>query len=282
VIAPPRWAERWLERRLHPDERQEVLGDLAEQFQHRAASSGLRAARRWYWRQALSLAIGFGVHRRDIISTDHERTRGRWLLANAASDWRYACRSLVASRGTTTVALLTLVLSLGLSTAVFSLTNSLLLKPLPYPNADRLVRLAEARPSFGPNPGPSALPESGGDASDMAIGQFMSMKTIEAVTPYDVRGRTVATPKGTEQRKTAEVGGSFFDLLGTTPLQGRLFVKEDSSPDAPPSVVVSETFWREVLDGRADIVGQPLVVDQTSYRVLGVTNGDECFRCGRR
>ena len=277
MSAPPRWAERWLERRLHPDERAEVLGDLAEQYQQRAASLGPRAARAWYWRQALALAVGFGIHRRDIVSTDHERTRGRWFLSNAVSDLRYAVRSLVASRGSTTVALLTLALSLGLSTAVFSLTNSLLLRPLPYPDADRLVRLAEARPAFGPTPGAPALPEAGGDASDMAIGQFMSMKTLNAVVPYDVMGRNVTTPKGTEQRKTAEVGGSFFDVIGGIPLRGRLMVKDDSSPDAPPSVVISESFWREVLDGREDIAGQSLVVDDKPYRVLGVAGGEVRF-----
>jgi hypothetical protein len=277
VSAPPRWAERWLERRLHPDERQELLGDLAEQFQHRVAAIGVRAAHAWYWRQALSLAVGFGVHRRDIVSTNHERTRGRWFLSNAAGDWRYAWRSLTASRGTTVVALLTLALSLGLSTAVFSLTNSLLLKPLPYPNADRLVRLAEARRATGPTPGPSVLPEAGGEASDMAIGQFVSMKTVEAVTAYSVTGRTVTTSKGTEQQTTAEVGGSFFDLLGAAPVLGRLFVASDSNLDSPPSVVISESFWREVFDGRLDVVGQSLVVDDKPYRVLGVVKGEVRF-----
>jgi putative ABC transport system permease protein len=277
VSAPPRLAERWLERRLHPDERQELIGDLAEQFQHRVATAGSRAARRWYWRQALSLAVGFGLYRRDLISTNHERTRGRWLLWNAAADWRYAWRALVSSHGTTIVALLTLTLSLGLSTAVFSLTNSLLLKPLPYPDADRLVRLAEARPAFGPTAGAPRLPDTGGDVSDMAIGQFMTMKSIEAVTPYDVSARTVTTSKGTEQRKSAEVGGSFFDLLGTIPVQGRLFVKEDSDPNAAPSAVVSESFWREVLDGRSDVVGQPLMIDEKPYQLIGVAKGDVRF-----
>ena len=277
VASPPRWAEAWLERRLHPDERHEVLGDLAEQFQHRVTTLGHAGARRWYRRQAFALAVGFSVHRRDIISTDHERTRGRWFLWNAAADWRYAWRALIASRGTTVVALLTLTLSLGLSTAVFSLTNSLLLRPLPYPNADRLVRLAEARPAVGPSRRAPSLPEAGGDASDMAIGQFSAMKTLDAVVSYNVDGRTVTTAKGTEQRKAAEVGGAFFDLLGSTPRHGRLFVRDDSNPDATPSAVISESFWREVLDGRADIAGQSLVVDQKPYRVLGVVGGEVRF-----
>jgi predicted permease len=121
------------------------------------------------------------------------------------------------------------------------------------------------------------LPEAGGEASDMAIGQFVSMKTVEAVTAYSVTGRTVTTSKGTEQQTTAEVGGSFFDLLGAAPVLGRLFVASDSNLDSPPSVVISESFWREVFDGRLDVVGQSLVVDDKPYRVLGVVKGEVRF-----
>ena len=140
MSAPPRLAVHWLERRLHRDERHELIGDLTEQFQLRVALDGERRARRWFWREAISLGLGFALHRRDVISTAHERTRGHWFLWNASSDWRYAWRSLWGARGATLIALLTLTYSLGLSTAVFSLSHSLLLRPLPYPEADRLVR----------------------------------------------------------------------------------------------------------------------------------------------
>jgi hypothetical protein len=63
MIAPPRLAQRWLEWRLHPDERHEILGDLSEEFQHRVVRAGAAAARRWYWRQATVLFWGFTVHR---------------------------------------------------------------------------------------------------------------------------------------------------------------------------------------------------------------------------
>ncbi|MCC7184603.1 MAG: ABC transporter permease [Acidobacteria bacterium] len=274
--APPRLVVSWLERRLHPDERHELIGDLTEQFQVRVQRDGIGRARRWFWREAMALGLGFALHRRDVVSMAHERTRGRWLLWNAASDWRYAWRSLWGARGATTIALLTLTCSLGLSTAVFSLTNSVLLQPLPYPSADRLVRMAEAQPEHGPaaTSRTPVLPASGGSLSDTAVGQFIEhATTLEAVTAYTSSERPVSTPRGAQQRITAEVGTSFFDLLGVAPRRGRLFVQADGARDAPPSVVISESFWREALDAREDIIGTTLQIDQTQHVIVGVAAG---------
>jgi putative ABC transport system permease protein len=265
---------------LHPDERQELLGDLTEQFQRRVETHGARTARWWFWREALSLGWGFSWHRRDVISTAHERSRGHWLLWNAASDWRYAWRALWGARGATVVALLTLTLGLGLSTAVFSLTNSLLLRPLPYPSADRLVRLAEAQRPGGPLAASAAavMPPAGGRLSDTAAGVFIaSATTLEAVTPYATGTRVVTTPAATEQRPYAEVGPAFFDVLGVTPRLGRLFVREDGRRESPAAVVLSERFWREALGSREDVVGSSITISDTPHLVLGVARGAITF-----
>ena len=147
MTRPPALAERLLARTLHPDEREELLGDLQEQFDRRVVADGAVRARRWYWRQAIGLAWGFARDRRDVVSTSHERRRGRWAASNVALDARDAWRSLRASRAFATVAILTLTLGIGLSTAVFSLVDGVLLEPLPYPEADRIVRLAEFPPA---------------------------------------------------------------------------------------------------------------------------------------
>lgn len=270
MIAPPRLAVRWLEHRLHPDERADILGDLIEQF-HRRAAGNPRAARRWFWRQTLALVWGFAIRRRDVVSTTHERTRGIWLLRNAGSDWRYALRSLVAGRGATVAAFLVLALGLGLSTTVFSVINSLLLRPLDFANADRLVRLAEARPPRGPASGAPVLNPSGGEMSDVAIGQFIqTARQLDAVSPYGTTGRNVTTAAGTEQRSIAEVGTRFFDLTGITPLEGRLFQDADGRRDAPEVVAIGERFWRDELGGRRDAIGQTLTIDQKPYAIVGV------------
>ncbi len=280
MSAPPRLPVRWLERCLHPDERQELIGDLSEQFQARVQSHGAHSARRWFWRQTIVLLWGFALRRRDVISHDHERTRGRWLLQNAASDWRYAWRSLVSARGASLVALLTLTLSLGLSTAVFSIANGLLLRPLPYPDADRLVRLAEAQVARGPQATSqgAVLPESGGTLTDMAAGQFIQWaKTLQHVTPYTTGGRVLALPAGAEQRAYAQVGTGFFDLVGGVPRRGRLFIEADGRREATPSIVLSERLWRDHFQSRDDVVGALVMVDQTPHQVLGVVAGDIRF-----
>lgn len=279
MTTPPRLAVRWLERRLNPDERQDLVGDLTEQFHARVARHGRRAAARWFWRESLALAWGFSWRRRDVVSAAHERVRVRWFLSNAAMDWRHAWRALRASRGSAISAMLTLTVTLGLATSLFSVTNGLLLRPLPYPAPDRLVRLTEAEidrspyaTSFAP-----VMPESGGRLSDVAIGLFASATTITHLTPYSLVGRAVTTAAGTEQRVCAEVGVGFFELLGLQPERGRLFIAADAGADAAPTVVLSETFWRDVLESRDDIVGTTLVIDQVPHMIAGVADGSPRF-----
>jgi predicted permease len=280
MTAPPKLALRWLEAQLHPDERQELIGDLAEQFHTRVERDGVFTARWWFWRQSLALLWGFNIRRRDVVSSAHERTRGRWLLGNAAMDWRYAWRAVWASRGASLIALLIITVSLGLATTVFSISNGLLLRPLPFPSADRLVRLTEAQVDRSPDATSSqpTLPLAGGRVSDTAIGVFSgSASTLELITPYSTGARTVTTAMGAEHRTYAEVGVGFFDLLGVSPLRGRLFVNADGERSAQVGVVLSESLWRRAFGAREDIVGTTMLVEETTVVVLGVAAGQISF-----
>lgn len=279
MIAPPRLATRWLERCLHPDERDELIGDLTEQFRRRALRNA-GAARRWYWRQALALTWRFTISRRDVISTMHERTRGPWALGNAATDWRYAWRSLRASRGFLAVAILSMTFGIGLSSAVFSLVDGILLKPLPYPQADRIVRLSESAAPTGVFARLAEMDDSPRKvgASDIAIGAWSSSsKALELVTPISSDDQNVTTAHGVEQVHVTTVGGAFFDVLGVQAIAGRLLQVADSVRGAPPAVVVSDGFWRRALDGRADIVGSTLTIEQDAWTIVGVAPGVIAF-----
>ena len=234
TTAPPSRATRLLARRLHPDERDELIGDLQEQFTQRARDAGAFRARIWYWRQAWSLVWGFSMQRRDVISTRHERTRGTWAAANAVTDARHAWRSLRHSRSFALVALLTLTCGIGLSTAVYSLVLGILVNPLPYANADRLVRLTEFAPG-------RAVTAESGSVSDVALGIWTSMDTALAkISPYTDNAITVVGPEGAANVSVADVGADFFTILAMPPLAGRVLLPSDMAADTAPVAVISE------------------------------------------
>jgi putative ABC transport system permease protein len=264
VTRPPRRAVQILERRLHPDERDELLGDLEEQFRRRERDRSAAAARWWYWRQALALLWGFGVSRRDLVSTSHERTRGRWAAGNLRADVRYAFRSLHRAPSFALVALLTLTSGIGLSTAVFSLVGAILVTPLPYAHPDRIVRLAEARPG-------EPLPPAGGQLTDTAVGLWLSHhEALDALAPYSSDGVTVALPSGPANVVVADVGAAFFQILERPPLAGRLLRPADAAASAPPVAVISDRLWQSAFARRADAVGSTVVIDNRAREVVGV------------
>ena len=136
IDEPPRLAA-WLLRHLLPLDRQNevVRGDLLEEFRRRAALQTLgsvRAARLWYWREALSLLFrGHGY--KNMLTLD-----------NLLQDLRFACRSYAKAPSFTALVVLTLALGVGSSTAIFSIVNGILLRPLPLAEADRLMWISEA------------------------------------------------------------------------------------------------------------------------------------------
>ena len=272
-MQPPRAAQRLLEWRLQPDERDELVGDLDEQFRQRAAAGGAGAAGRWYWIQTMALLWGFFVHRRDLISTAHQRTRAGWMLRGVGHDWRDAVRGLRHSPGFALVAILTIAFAIGLSTAVFSLVHGILLQPLPYEHADRLVRLAEFNPRSplqGLRAGRVGVEVTGGTLADTTIGQWLATgQTLDAVVPMSTNGRNVLTPAGTEQRTIGEVGSAFFEALSVRPLAGRLLQAADAAPHAPKAAVVSASFANEIDDG-SGVIGDALSVGDETFTVVGV------------
>lgn len=270
MTRPPRLASRLLAWRLHPDERDELLGDLDEQFAARAARDGHPAARRWYWRQALSLAWGFARDRRDLISRTHERRRGAWLAGNLRHDWGYALRSLRHSPAFAFVAVSTLTFGIGLSTAVFSLVDGILLRPLPYPQADRIVRLGQVRPESALEMALGGV-ESAGSLADVTLGLWLEeARALELMTPYSTTAQNVRTPRGTRQISTATVGPDFFTLFGIRPEAGRVFGAADANAEAPLVAVISRRFQTREFGAGEDAIGAVLRIEQDDHTIVGV------------
>jgi predicted permease len=196
-----------------------------------------------------------------------ERLRELWQLRsfeNFGRDVNFAARLLRKSPGFTAVALLTLALGVGANTAVFSMINGLLLRPLPVPHSDRLAVLGFDR--GGPNTNYS-FPEPVFRGLERRHSVFDGVFAFDHVN-LQVRGRD-----GNENVAGQFVSGSFFPTLETVPLLGRTLTPDDDRKGGDPAgfgVVISEHFWKNWFDGAPDVVGRKLTVDNTVFTVVGV------------
>lgn len=175
-------------------------------------------------------------------------------------DLRFAFRTLGRSPGYTIVGLLTLVIGIGASTAVFSVVNGILLRPLPFPEPDRLVSVREV--------------SSSGFEMDAAWRNFLDYRqrarTMETLVALGRGGRSTVLGAGEPLRLgVAPVSSGFFRMLGVQPVHGRGFTAEDHRPGAEPVIVISEGLWRSHL-GRRPVEKIRLGVGGFDTRVVGV------------
>jgi predicted permease len=262
-----RAVERILARLVPRRWRESIAGDLEEDRRAREAA-GRRAGAGWMLRH------GGGIVLRLLIE---ETRRGTWDRESAASgsarrfdasawtaDARYALRVLMRAPGFTAVSIATLALSIGLSTAVFSLAHGVLMRPLPFERSERIVRIAEFDGSQAP-------PVSGGAVSDTLIGMLaQGTRSFAAVSHVAVAGRPVRLPGGAVLVSGAEVGSQFFSVFPARPVAGRLFAASDGAPSAPPVVALSEAFWRASLDADPGVIGRALLVQDVMREVVGI------------
>jgi putative ABC transport system permease protein len=179
------------------------------------------------------------------------------------NSFRYAIRSLLKSPGFTVTAVLILGIGIGANTAIFSLVNGVLLKPLPYPRAERLFHLH--RPFKNSDDGWFDYP----DFADYCAVQH-SFVALAAYTwdAFNLGGRGAA-----EQVPGLYVSGAFFKVMGRPFLLGRPFDEAEDRPDAAPVVVLSEHFWRTHFNANPNIVGTPVLLNSRTFQVVGVTPG---------
>jgi len=204
---------------------------------------------------------------------DESRDVRRLSIIDSIAQLRYAARSLWRARTFTVATITTIALGTGAGCAVFTLVNSVLLQPLPYPDSDRLVGLWHAFPGMN-------MP-----AVRQSPGTYVSYRTLaksfESVGAYsDEISATVtyADPGVAPERvPMARVAGSIFAMLRTRPAMGRLIVDADEQPGAPPVVVIGESFWRERLNGTPAVLGQRLRVDGVDREIVGVLPASFAF-----
>lgn len=200
------------------------------------------------------------------VSLIKQVTREMWgwaSLEQLVQDLRYGIRVLLKSPGFTTVAILTLALGIGANTALFSVVNGVLLKPLPYPHPEQLVALDESKPNF--DTGSISFP----NFRDWQKGnRTFSNMTISRGYSFNLTGQGEA-----EQLRGRFITSDFFAVLGVNPLMGREFAPREDDIGAAPIAMISEPLWRRKFSASQDVLGRTLSLDGTSYTIVGVVPG---------
>ena len=196
-------------------------------------------------------------------------------MRNFLQDLRYAGRTLRRSWALTLVIVASLAIGIGANTAIFSVVNALLLKPLPFPEADRLVALWLRSPGINiPQDWPSP-------------GHYLDLqqenRSFEVMSISRGRVGTLIGPDQTERVESLETSSSLFPLLGARAVHGRLLKADEDVPGQPPVVILSYGFWQHAFGGDPTIVGKPITLNglgtgagdgRNRFEVVGVLDRD--------
>ncbi len=174
-------------------------------------------------------------------------------------DIRYGIRGLIKRPGFTTVAVLTLALGIGANSAIFSVLNAVLLRPLPYADADRIVRIEETEGKGGMGVSPPNL-----------LDFQQQNQTLESIAGY-ARGSFILTGAGEPLRvQSCEISADLFSVLGVKPLIGRSFLAADERPGQDRFALISHGLWQSRFGGNHALLNQQITLDGLSYTVAGV------------
>jgi putative ABC transport system permease protein len=189
-----------------------------------------------------------------------EATMQRALLfQDLVQDVRIAIRSLWRAPVLALTIVATVGIGMGATAAIFSAIDAALLRPLPYAQPDRLVRIYTDAPPF---------------KFRLSVADYLTLRDqqdqFEQTATYTDRSMSYVGPEAAELIRARVVSWSFFSLLGIAPAIGRDFTESDGRPGTPPVVVASHGFWQQRLGGRPDSVGRPIKLDGAEYVVVGV------------
>ena len=183
-------------------------------------------------------------------------------MANLSRDLWYALRLMRKRPGVTAVAVLTLALGLGANTAIFSVVNGVLLKPLPYPSSDRLIHVT------------IAMNTGLGDRTSLPMADFLAWqsanRSCQTLAVYTTDRVAVSGAGDTDQMIDATVSAAFFETRGVQPALGRFWRDGDDRSGAPLTAVVSYAFWEQRLRAAPEALGRSVMVDGQPHEVIGV------------
>jgi predicted permease len=258
--------ELWYRRLLHLYPRafrERFAADLVDLFRdtYRAAAARGRLALAAFWlRTVTDIVTSAAAERLQSQPGPPAEPRGP-LMAGMLQDVRYAARVMARRPGLSLVIILTLALGIGANTAIFSLVHTVLLRPQPYPDADRLFRVWEQHTE---NPG----------ARPVSAGNFFDWKDRVAAFDDIAWSRDVVFNLTGDGEPESVFGyrysANMLGVLGIQPAIGRGFTAEDDRPGAPNVVLMSDRIWKRRFAADPGVLGRPITLNGESYTVIGV------------
>ncbi len=243
---------------LYPREFRERFGnDMRELFRDRRRALIRRPGG---GRPTVAMRVTFWIRTFADLARHASAERKDRLMLSLTADLRYATRTLLRQPAFTLIAILTLALGIGANATIFSIVNAVLFKPLPYPDADRLVSLQDTTSTGARD-----------QVSFLNIEDLLSRgHTLEQAAVF--RGQTVNLTGGEEpdRLRGAFVSTGFFQMIGARPYLGRLFTRDDDRDGAERVVVLQYTTWQHRFAGRADVIGQMLILNNQPHRIIGI------------
>jgi putative ABC transport system permease protein len=248
-------------------EREWVLGDTVEELGRIARESGHGAARWWLARETIRVVAGAWRHRLAVRpGRGHMfQPRGDGTMSLIGHDITYAVRLLKRSPGHAAIAIATVAIGIGVTSAVFSLVQGVLLTPLPYREPGRVALVQGVRADGQPGP-----------PQRWAAAQWLEWqresKSFEAISGYTWAFTFLVSDKGSESLEGMLVGKDFFRVLGVTPLLGRTFQDSEVTFPAGAAMILGYEFWQRRFGGDPKIVGTSIRISnrQAPSTVIGV------------
>src|SRR5262245_56369892 len=184
---------------------------------------------------------------------------------------RLTVRALVRTPAVSSIAILSLALGIGATSAIVSLFNQVLLKPLPVPHPGNLVNLVAPGPKYGSQ----SSNEAGSGAAVFSYPMFRDLERAQQVftgiAAHRLAGANIAVAQTRLHGELTLVSGSYFPTLGIRPALGRLIGPDDDrEPDGSLVTVVSHAFWRTTMGGDPHVVGRPMTINGATFTVVGV------------
>ncbi len=254
-VKTPRLA-RWMLRIALPQPECEfLLGDLEEQFHNEILRrAGRSAARRWYWKQAWATVAG------EAPKHPWEKRKGAGFMETFWQDLRHGTRLMAKTPAFTLVAVLTLALGIGANAAIFSVVNAVLLRPLPYPEPEKLVMVWETAHKYN-------LPRVSLSPHD--VRDYSAAKSFASGASW-VQGKyNYADGESPVRLYATFVSSTFFQVVGVQPFLGRAFTAGDAR-ETPEAVIVSYGFWRRSLGADPAAIGRSIRLSGLNRTVVGV------------